>query len=403
MFETDDHHRLREQVRAFALAEVAPRVQQMAQRAATGADPADAEVSALIARQGWIGVTIPAQYGGMDAGHLAKTIVVEELARVSGAMGAMAQASQLGTAPILHFGSAEQKQQWLPPIAQGRCLPTIAVTEPDSGSHVLGMQATARRDGGHWVLHGRKSYIGNSHIADLHLVIARTGGREERSRELSAFLVEAGRDGVRLLPHPRTLGLHGFCFGDLALEGCRVPDGNLLGQQGDGLAVAYSSSILYGRPNLAAVALGIHQAIAEETVQFARQRRRYGAPLAELPAIEHRIGLIQHRLITARGAAYQAASMLDRGQACDQELMNAKYYGARAVVDSAREAMEVHGAAALRTGQPVQRLLRDALHLEAPAGTGDIQLHRLAQAALGTPHHQPWSQLLAHLTTPRAA
>ena len=387
---TRDHARLRRQVRDFAAAEVAPRVKDME----SAPDAVERDLAMLIARQGWIGVTIPATYGGMGAGHLAKTVIIEELSRVSGAMGAMVQASQLGVAKILHFGSEEQKKTWLPPIAAGECLPTIAVTEPGSGGHVLGMQATACRDGDDYVLDGRKVYVGNSHIGHLHGVVVRTG---EGSKGLSAFLVEADRPGLTLAPHQPSMGLHGFSFGELRMDGCRVPAANRLGAEGDGLAVAYSSSILYGRPNLTAVALGIHQAIIEETLREAQTRHRYGGPLADLPTIQQKLGTMQHRLMTARLTAYHAVHLLDHGYPCDDYLINAKYYNVEASLDSARAAMEIHGAAGLRKDRPLERLLRDAFHINAPAGTCDIQLHRLAEAALGRSPGQ-WSQRFAHLT-----
>jgi acyl-CoA dehydrogenase len=223
---TDHHERLRQRVREFAESEVHPLIPEMeASRLVQYA------LSRLVARQGWIGMTIGREYGGMGLGHLAKTIIIEELSRVSGAMGAMVQASQLGVAKILHFGSAWQKKTWLPVIARGDCLPTIAVTEPDSGGYVLGMEATAHSDGGEWVLNGQKIYIGNSHVGDLHGVVARTGSG---SKGLSAFLVEADRPGLSLAPQKPAMGLHGFSFGELVFDHCRVPASHLLGTPGDG-------------------------------------------------------------------------------------------------------------------------------------------------------------------------
>ena len=180
VFEEEKHEELRARVRRFAQERVQPRVAQMERTRAL-----DVELSAQIAAQGWIGVTIPLSYGGMGLGHLAKTIIIEELARVSGAMGAMVQASQLGVAKILHFGTPEQKARWLPPIASGQCLPTIAVTEPGSGGHVLGMSSHAVRDGDEYVLNGLKVFVGNSHIGDVHGIVMRTGAG---SRGLTAFL-----------------------------------------------------------------------------------------------------------------------------------------------------------------------------------------------------------------------
>src|SRR6266568_9015823 len=183
-FTTERHDSLRAAVRRFAATEVVPRVPEMEATRAV-----QYELSRLIAEQGWIGVTIDPEHGGMGLGHLAKTIIIEELSRVSGAMGAMVQASQLGVAKIVHFGNEMQKKAWLPAIAAGDCLPTIAVTEPRSGGHVLGMTATAVHDRDGYILNGRKVHIGNSHIGDLHGVVARTG---PGSKGLSAFLVESG-------------------------------------------------------------------------------------------------------------------------------------------------------------------------------------------------------------------
>ena len=159
------------------------------------------ELAEEIAARGWIGVTIPRRYGGMGRGHVAKTVIIEELARVSGAMGAIAQASQLGVAKVLHFGTEPQKRRWLPMFASGELLPTIAVTEPGSGGHVLGMTTTAARDGDEYVLNGAKCFVGNSHIGHVHGVVARTG---PGSRGLTAFLVEQGRHGcIRCSPTTR--------------------------------------------------------------------------------------------------------------------------------------------------------------------------------------------------------
>ncbi|SCL36033.1 acyl-CoA dehydrogenase family protein [Micromonospora aurantiaca (nom. illeg.)] len=380
---TPRHTHLRDTVRAFAETEIAPHIPQLETSRAVAHD-----LSRHIARQGWLGVTIDPTYGGLGLGHLAKTIIIEELSRVSAAMGAMIQASHLGTAKIIHFGSDHQKQTWLPAIAAGTCLPTIAVTEPGSGSHVLGMTTTAVRDGDDYLITGTKTFVGNSHIGDLHGVVARTG---PGSRGLSAFLIEADRPGVHLTPHQPAMGLHGFSFGEIVFDNCRVPAANRLGADGDGLDVAYSSSILYGRPNLAAVALGLHQAILDTTIAYTTSQHRYGDSLAHLPVVTQRLGTIQSRLMTARLAVYHAAHLLDTGQPCDAELINAKLINAEYAIDSARTAMEIHAAHGLHPQQsPLERYLRDALHIFAPAGTSDIQLLRLAEHALGTTT-PPWS------------
>jgi alkylation response protein AidB-like acyl-CoA dehydrogenase len=382
VFTNDRHEAVREEVRAFAEQHVRPRVAQM-----EDSRDVDHELSTAIARRGWIGVTIPAEYGGMELGHLGKIIIIEELSRVSAAMGAMVQASQLGVAKILHFGTEAQRRRWLPPVSAGHCLPTIAVTEPESGGHVLGMSGSARRDGDHYILNARKVFVGNSHVGHVHGVVVRTG---PGSKGLSAFLVEHDRPGVRLEPLAPTMGLHGFSFGEIVMEDCRIPAENLLGHEGEGLDVAYSSSTLYGRPNLTAVALGIHQAIVEDTVAYCRQRRLYDAPISEISSIKVRLGDMQSRLMTARLAAYHAVYLLDQGLPCDTELMNAKLINVEYAIDSARAAMDIIGARGLQTRYRIERYLRDAYHVLAPAGTSDVQRLRLAEAALEVDHGQ-WS------------
>lgn len=379
----DRHHTLRQLVRDFARTHIAPRVPDMEQTRAV-----ESSLPRLIAEQGWLGATIAAEFGGMGAGHEAKTIIIEEISKVSAAIGAAVQASQLGVAKIIHFGTAQQKRAWLPPIADGSCLPTIAVTEPGSGGHVLGMQSTARRDGDHWILTGRKVFVGNSHIGHVHGVVVRTSN--ESSRSLTAFLIEADRPGLSLVPHRPAMGLHGFSFGELVLDNCRVPAENMVGEVGDGMAVAYSSSVLYGRPNLTAVALGIHQAIHDVTVAFARDRRRYGAPLADLPTIRAKLGELRSRLLTARTTAYDAVRLLDLGLPCDEQLMNAKHVNVELLKDSARTAMDIWAGDGLLPAHPMERLFRDAWHPYPAAGTGDIQLHRLGEIALGVRRPQ-WS------------
>jgi alkylation response protein AidB-like acyl-CoA dehydrogenase len=377
-----DHFALRDDVRRFAECEVRPRVRAMEERRAVELDlPRD------IAAQGWIGVTIPRRYGGMDLGHLAKTVVIEELARVSGAMGAVAQASQLGVAKVLHFGTERQKARWLPRFASGELLPTIAVTEPQSGGHVLGMESTAVRDGDEYVLNGRKCFVGNSHIGDVHGVVARTRGG---SRGLTAFLVERDRPGLRLGSLGRQAGLHGFSYGELVFEDCRVPVENRIGEEGEGLAVGYSSSTLYGRPNLTAVALGIHQAILEDTVAFCQLRELYGEPLAKLPTIAQKLGDMHSRLMTARIAAYHAVHLLDHGHDCDAELMNAKLVNTESALTSARAALEIFAARGCQTDHNSERYLRDVIHTFPAAGTSDVQRLRLAEVALGD-YRGAWS------------
>jgi alkylation response protein AidB-like acyl-CoA dehydrogenase len=385
------HAALRQEVREFAEREVAPRLDEL-----ETAGTFEVDLVRAAARRGWIAVTVPGWYGGMGLGHLAKTVILEELSRVSGAIGAAVQASQLGVAKVVHFGSERQRAYWLPRFASGESLPTIAVTEPESGGHVLAMRSTAVRDGDDYILNGTKCFVGNSHIGDVHGVVVRTG---PGSRGLTAFLVESDRPGLRTGDPGRQTGLQGFSYGELVFENCRVPATNRIGVEGEGLDVAYSSSVLYGRPNLTAVALGIHQAIVDDTAAFCRSRQMYGRTLADLPTVALRLGEMASHLTTARVAAYHAVHLLDLGEPCDLELVNAKLVNTESAVTSARTAIGIFGARGGQAEYRVDRYLRDALHTLPPAGTSDIQRHRLSQMVLGS-YPQPWSVRLRDRIVP---
>ncbi|MGH3620427.1 MAG: acyl-CoA dehydrogenase family protein [Sciscionella sp.] len=382
------HESLRAAVRDFAEREVRPLVPLLENQQVVAE-----ELSRRIASQGWIGVTIPACYGGMGMGHLAKTIIIEELSRVSGAMGAMVQASQLGVAKVIHFGTEWQKRHWLPRFASGECLPTIAVTERVSGGHVMAMSSTAVWDEDSYVLDGHKCFVGNSHIGDVHGVVVRTG---PGSCGLTGFLVERDRPGFKLGTVGSQGGLHGFSYGEIVFDHCRVPAENRVGQEGRGLDIAYSSSVLYGRPNLTAVALGIHQATVEDTIEFCQRREHYGKPLTDLSTIAAKIGEMYSHLITARLVAYHAVDLLDRGETCDAELMNAKLVNTEYALTSVRTALEILAARGCQREYGIERYLRDVLHTFPAAGTSDVQRLRLAEVACGT-YRGAWSARLRHL------
>jgi acyl-CoA dehydrogenase len=382
------HQQLREQVREFAEREVRPRVPALESEQVVAED-----LPRRIAAQGWVGATIPTRYGGMGMGHLAKTIIIEELSRVNAAMGAMMQASQLGVAKVIHFGNEEQKRHWLPRFASGECLPTIALTEWQAGGHFLAMSSTATRDGDSYVLDGHKCFVGNSHIGDVHGVVVRTG---PGSRGLTAFLIERDRPGFRVGTEGNQSGLHGFSYGEILFDRCRVPVENRIGQEGEGLDVAFSSSILYGRANLTAVALGVHQAIIADTIDFCRQREQYGKPLTELPTIAAKIGEMYSNLSTAQLAAYHSVHMLDQGLTCDAELINAKLVNTEYALTSARTALEILAARGVQREYSIERYLRDVLHTFPAAGTSDVQRLRLSEVACGT-YRTPWSERLSDL------
>ncbi|MFC8564171.1 acyl-CoA dehydrogenase family protein [Streptomyces sp. NPDC048405] len=393
--ETDEdvawHELLWHEADAFAVEHAAPQAVRME----AAPDRVERKVAGLMAARGWFAVTIPAAFGGLGAGHVAKTILVHRIARVSAAAAAILQATLIPVGALLHFATYEQKGRWLPQVANGSLLLSIAVTEPQAGGHIGGIEATAERTGNEWVITGSKIHIGNSHLAGAHLVVARTAAAGvSTSQALTAFMVEADRPGLSLPAHRAGLGLHGFSAGRLDLDHVRVPDDNVVGEIGQGLAVAQSSSIIYGRPNLAALSLGIHEAVVDTTTSRLKTRPRYQGALSDLPVLRDRVGGMEARLRAGRILAYQSVHLLDRGLPCDAELINSKYLGHQWAMQSAQDAMELHGAHALDGDYVLQRLWRDIQHTYPPAGTGEVQRIRLADAAFDEDHIQ-WSEHLA--------
>lgn len=376
---------------AFAAEHIAPRVARM--EAAPGR--VERKVAELMAQRGWFAVTVPAAFGGLGAGHVAKTILIHRIARVSAAAAAILQATLIPVGGLLHFATYEQKGRWLPRVADGSLLLSIAVTEPAAGGHIGGIETTAERAGSQWVINGSKVHIGNSHLAGAHLVLARTAEPGVRtSQALTAFMVESDRHGLSIAGHRPGLGLHGFSAGRLDLDHVRVPADNVVAEVGQGWSVAQSSSILYGRPNLTAVSLGIHEAVVATTTARLKARPRYRGALSDLPVLRDRIGDMEARLRAGRILAYQSVHLLDQGLPCDADLINAKYLGHQWAAQSVQDAMELHGAHALDGDYILQRLWRDIQHTYPPAGTGEVQRVRLADAAFGEDHIQ-WSERLA--------
>ncbi|MFF7953988.1 acyl-CoA dehydrogenase family protein [Streptomyces griseorubiginosus] len=361
-------------------------------------DKVERRLFELMANQRWFGVTIPTRYGGMADGHVAKTVLIHRVGVVSGAAASGLQASLIPTGAVQMWGSPEQKALWLPQAAEGSCLFSIAVTEPSAGGHIGGMETVAVPDGDSWVLTGEKMHVGNSHLAGLHIVVARTAGPDVHpSQALTAFLVEDNRRGVTKDRHRAGLGMHGFTAGRLRLDKVRIPADHVLGDVGRGMDVAQSASILYGRANLAAVSLGIHEALIATTTQWLTARPRYGGSLSDLPVIRDRIGHMQARWQTALIASYHAVHLLDQGASCDADLIGAKHTGHQLAADTARDAMELHGAHALDSSCAVQRLFRDIQYTYPPAGTGEFQRIHLAKTALGG-GSPSWSEWLAAKT-----
>ena len=365
---------LRRTVREFAENEVPPKMEAMEE---TGEFPM--ELLKPMAEVGITGIITPTEYGGVGMGYLARTIVLEELGRVCGAMPMAMQVHHMGCAAINDFGTDEQKKKYLTRLAQGETMGTVAVTDPAGGSDVIGMKATAELKGDKYILNGRKCFMTNSHTSDFWVIIAKTG---EGAKGMSAFIVDKDAAGAKLGRKENKFGLRGANTGELAFNNCEVPKENLLGQEGGGLGVAIKTISETGRTGMAATALGILTATWEEAGKFASERVLYGKPISALQAIQFYMAEIYSQLEICRLLCYRASWMKDQGMRCDTETALAKYYTCDSAVNAAKKAIEIHGSYGIMKEYAVQRLFRDAMVTVPAGGTAEIAKVVIARAAL---------------------
>jgi alkylation response protein AidB-like acyl-CoA dehydrogenase len=252
---------LRKSAREFAESEITPKIDAMEK---TGEFPV--ELLKPMAKLGITGIIAPREYEGVGLGYLARTIVLEEMARICAAISMGIQVHHMAIAALKDFGTPEQQKKYLPPLVRGETMGCEAITEPSGGSDVLGMQSTATLKGDKWILNGRKCFITNSHTSDYWVVVARTG---EGSKGLTAFIVDKDVPGAKTGRVEHKLGLRGSNTGELVFDNCEIPQENILGQEGGGLAVALKTVSETGRTGMAATALGILQATYEEAAKFA--------------------------------------------------------------------------------------------------------------------------------------
>lgn len=363
---------LREAAREFARDVVAPRVKEMEE---TEAMPP--EIVRAMGERGLFAVTVPREYGGLGLGQTERLIVVEEVSRVSVAVGMFLQVSGLPIEAISRFGTPEQKAAYLPDLAKGAKLGALAVTESGGGSDpASGTTAATAADGG-FSITGRKVFITNAPKADVAVILARTG-----EQEMSAFIVERGIPGFRPGHLEHKVGMKGCDMGDLVFEDCRVPEGNLLGPRGSGLKVMLGAIGVSGRLGMAGCGLGLLWSCLDLSVRFAKERQLYGKPIAGLQLVQDRIATMSMDLAAARLLAYRAAALADQGRRCDPEVATAKYFSTEAAMRAAKSTCDLHGGYGTVMSLEPQRLYRDAIVLGASAGASDVMKVIVARAAL---------------------
>ncbi|HEY7863208.1 MAG TPA: acyl-CoA dehydrogenase [Thermoanaerobaculia bacterium] len=364
---TEDQRRIRDAVREFAEAEIAPGV---AAREASEEFPR--EILRKLAEMGVMGMMVPEAYGGAGADCLSYILAIEELARVCASTAVIVSVNNsVACYPIWKFGSEEQKTTVLSELASGRALGAYALTEPQSGSDAANQKTRAVKDGAHYVLDGSKSWITNAGEADWYVVMTMTDP-SAGTRGITAFLVSAKDPGVSVGAPEDKMGLRASKTASLTLEGVRIPASRRLGEEGQGFTIAMTT-LDHSRIGIAAQGIGIGQAAYEAAVSYAQTRETFGRKLAEHEIIAFQVADMRLQLEAARLLTYRAAHLSEGGGRFSKESSMAKVYSTEAANAIAARAVQIFGGYGYSREYPVERYYRDARVTTIYEGTSEIQ------------------------------
>jgi butyryl-CoA dehydrogenase len=356
--------------REFAAKEIAPYAALWDERAEF-----PAAVIRKLGELGITGISFPEAYGGSGGDSLSLVIALEELAKADCSVAVTLEVvTSLCGQLVLRFGTEAQKQEWLPRLLKGRAIAAFALTEPGAGSDAGGIITRAQLVDGRWAINGSKAFITNpgTPMTAFVLVAAVSGHDEVGHEEISTFIVPSGTPGFSVGPPYRKLGWHASDTRPLYFDDCRVPDSNLLGGRGRGLA-QFLWALDGARVGLAAIAVGLADTCLQLALAHAKSRRAFSQPLSKFEAVQFKLADMGLAVDLARLATYRAAALMDRGKPFKKEAAIAKLYASEAAVRAADEALQIHGGAGYLEDGPVARLYRDARVLTIGEGTSEIQ------------------------------
>ncbi|MEW2379461.1 acyl-CoA dehydrogenase family protein [Micromonospora sp. NPDC047812] len=341
----------------------------------------DPDIVGKLGDLGFLGLTIGEDDGGSGGDHLSYCLVLEELGRGDSAVrGIVSVSLGLVAKSVAAHGTPAQREQWLPRLCSGAALGCFALTEPDSGSDAAALTTRAVRDGSDWLITGAKMFITNGTTADVALVFARTGGPGHRG--ISAFLVPTDAPGLTRREIHGKLGLRGQATGELRLDGVRVPESALLGEEGAGFRLALAT-LAKGRMSVAAGCVGIAQGCLDAAVGYAGQRTQFGKPIAGHQLVQQLLAAIAVDTDAARLLVWRVADLIDRGQPFATEASMAKLFASEAAVRAANNAVQVFGGYGYIDEYPVGKYLRDARVATLYEGTTQIQQLLIGRALTG--------------------
>jgi len=370
---SEEQRMIRDLARDFARSEVAPRAQAWEK-----AGWIDDAVLAQMGELGLLGMVVPEEWGGSYVDYVAYALAVEEISAGDGALGAlMSIHSSVGCGPILNYGSTEQQDRWLPELASGSAIGCFCLTEPQAGSEAHNLRTRAELKDGQWVLNGAKQFVSNGKRAKLAIVFAVTDP-ELGKKGLSAFLVPTDTPGFAVDRCEHKMGIKASDTCAVTLSDCRIPEENLLGRRGKGLAIALSN-LEGGRIGIAAQALGIARAAFEAALGYARERVQFGKPIIEHQSIGNLLADMQVRLNAARLMILHAARLKSAGLPCLSEASQAKLFASEIAEQVCSSAIQVHGGCGYLEDYPVEKYYRDARITQIYEGSSEIQRMLIAR------------------------
>ena len=375
-----EHEMARTLFREFAEKEVKPLAQEVDETEVFPRGTVD-----KMAKYGFLGIPVPKEYGGQGCDPLTYAMCVEELSKVCGTTGVIVSAhTSLCIDPIMTYGTEEQKQKYLVPLAKGEKLGAFGLTEPGAGTDAQGQQTKAVLDGDEWVLNGSKCFITNGKEADVYIIIAVTGKVEKRGRvqkEISAFIVEKGTPGFSFGTKENKMGIRGSSTYELIFTDCRIPKENLLGQKGKGFAIAMHT-LDGGRIGIAAQALGIAEGALETTIAYVKERKQFGRSIAQFQNTQFQLADMATKVEAAQMLVYKAAMAKATQKVYSVEAAKAKLYAAEVAMEVTTKCVQLHGGYGYIREYDVERMMRDAKITEIYEGTSEVQRMVISGALL---------------------
>jgi butyryl-CoA dehydrogenase len=374
---TDEQRAVREMARKFADEYIIP--------VARDNDINERFPGDIIERMGDLGLLggpIPVEYGGAGLDYISHALVTEEVGKAcSSVRTTISVQISLVELSLASWGTEEQKRRYLPAMCSGKLIGCFGLTEPNAGSDPSGMETSAVADGDHWVLNGHKIWISNGGVAGLAIVFAQTD-KSKGNRGIGAFLVDRDTPGFSTRDMHGKLGLRASNTGELILEDCRIPKGQLLGKVGEGFKVAMSA-LDNGRYSVAAGCVGICQGCVDASVRYAKERKQFGRAIGSFQLVQDLIARMIVDTEAGRLLVFRAGHLKNQGRRCTREISIAKYFASEAAVRCALDAIQVHGSYGYSNDYPVERYLRDAKVATIYEGTSQIQKLLIASHDLG--------------------